>query len=178
MNGRIALLTIGLGLSISLSLGVCTTQAERFQQQAASHLLASSGSLTDTHSASQAHAPQKSLDLNDRVPPTSAFYQFQQQLRQAVRDRDVQFVQALIPPQGVATTGVGTPRSLKDLKLEQPNAPVWTLLEQSVTSGCGPVSSQAYQVAEPEAGVWGCPTEARVIFGQVNGQWQILSMSR
>lgn len=74
------------------------------------------------------------LNLVDQVPAGSDFYKFRQRLRQAVRERDARFIHAIADPKIRLT--VGRPRTIDNLNLSNPNAPIWLEMEKIFSAGC------------------------------------------
>lgn len=100
--------------------------------------------------------PHQRLILQDGVTPDREFYQFREQVRQAVRNRDAAFIQALIPANGLSL-GFGRPLDLQTLNLSNPNAHIWGILEKAIAPGCQELPQSNYPNTDPTAGVWSCP---------------------
>ncbi len=77
-----------------------------------------------------------SVVLTDEVKPGSDFAQFRQRLRQAIRDRNAQFVRSMLADKEIGV-GFGS-REVAKIKLEDPNEEFWSLLEKAVSIGCFP----------------------------------------
>lgn len=77
---------------------------------------------------------RKPIRLTDEVPPGSDFDRFRQRLRQAVQNRDAQFLRSILPPNQVGI-GFGIV-PIADLKLENRNANIWLWLEKALAVGC------------------------------------------
>ena len=81
------------------------------------------------------------------MPVGSSFYTFRQKLRQAIRDRNADFIRSIADPSISLTLG-RDPISLNDLNLDNPNSESWLNLEQAFSFGCMPSRP-------PDA--WDCP---------------------
>ena len=103
--------------------------------------------------------PHQRILLKDQTNPE--FAKFRQQLQQAIQKRDARFISALIPQKGL-TLGFGRPNTAKQLKLDDPKAPFWSILEKAMGSTCG--------FADPNdttpAKGWICPTVSRDFYQQ------------
>jgi hypothetical protein len=97
--------------------------------------------------------PHQKITLRDETDRDPEFAAFRQRLKKAVQKRDVQFVSSLIPSQGVAL-GFGRPQTLESLKLNDPKARFWGILEKSLSSGCGTTNVKSAGAADG----WICPT--------------------
>ena len=136
-------------------------------QVAASPEVSSSPSPISSGSSAPTPSPQPKLDdfphqrivLKDQTSPE--FAKFRQQLQQAIQKRDTKFVLALIPQKGLAL-GFGRPNTAKQLKLDDPKAPFWSLLEKAMGSNCGFADPDA---TTPAKG-WICPTVSRDFYRQ------------
>jgi hypothetical protein len=100
--------------------------------------------------------PHQRLILQDGATPDREFYQFREQVRQAVRNRDAAFIQALVPANGLSL-GFGRPLDLQTLNLNDPNAYIWGILEKAIAPGCQELPQSNYPNTDPTAGVWSCP---------------------
>lgn len=105
--------------------------------------------------------PHQRITLQDDTASDPDFAQFRQQLGQAIKKRDAEFVASLIPAQGIAL-GFGRPQTLKDLNLEDPEASFWNLLDKALGSTCGTASVEA--VGKMDG--WVCPTVYREFYRQ------------
>ncbi len=118
-------------------------------------------------STAPAPSPQPKLDdfphqrivLKDQTNPE--FARFRQQLQQAIQKRDAEFVSALIPQKGLAL-GFGSPNTAKQLKLDDPKALFWSILEKAMGSTCGFADPNAVTAAKG----WICPTVSRDFYQQ------------
>ncbi|MBC7822780.1 MAG: SH3 domain-containing protein [Candidatus Parcubacteria bacterium] len=101
------------------------------------------------------------ISLVDRTATDPEFAKFRQQLQKAIQTRDARFVSALIPAKGVPI-GFGRSQTVEDLKLTDPKAMFWSILEKAMGANCG--------FAEPDATTsakgWICPTVSRDFYRQ------------
>ncbi|MBD2089736.1 SH3 domain-containing protein [Microcoleus sp. FACHB-1515] len=111
--------------------------------------------------------PRQRISLPDRVEPGSEFDAFRSRLRQAVRDRDVEFVKALIPDQGVAL-GFGAPisREAFDDIDTGVGKTVWSLLEHAIAIGCDVSVPQDYPTVDENTLVYTCPNTTSEFYRQ------------
>ncbi len=101
------------------------------------------------------------VSLVDRTATDPEFAKFRQQLQQAIQKREAGFVSALIPVKGLAL-GFGTPQTAKDLKLTDPKASFWSILEKAIGANCGFADPSAATAAKG----WICPTVSRDFYQQ------------
>lgn len=98
--------------------------------------------------------PRQPLTLTDEAVPSSDFFQFRAQLRQAVADRDADFIRAIASPQ--IRLSFGDVQTLDSLNLDDPDAPAWRHLEKAIATGCA-----TYDLARPDTDMgtltWVCP---------------------
>lgn len=97
--------------------------------------------------------PRHALLLEDEAEPGTAFFQFREQLRQAIRDRDAAFIRRIADPN--IKLSFGLPLTLTDLEIDNPNALVWQHLERAIGAGCALQVLQNSSV--PESTQWVCP---------------------
>lgn len=119
----------------------------------------------ENFSLSAQAASRQPIVLRDEVPPDSAFDQFRSRLRQAVRDRNINFVKELIPPNGVAI-GFSVPQSTDQLELENPNSRFWGVLEKAIGQGCAAARRSDYPAADANSQVWICPNVTEAFYRQ------------
>ncbi|KAM3093075.1 SH3 domain-containing protein [Phormidesmis sp. 146-35] len=100
--------------------------------------------------------PRQKIVLSDETAADPEFAAFRKQLEKAVQKRDVKFVSALIPRKGVAM-GFGVPQSLETLKLNDPKARLWGILEKSLSAGCSRMNVRS--TTTPDG--WMCSTVQR-----------------
>lgn len=95
------------------------------------------------------------LDLADEVEQGSEFDRFRQQLRQAIADRDAEFVRQILPEAGISI-GSSPPRAIASLDLDNPESRFWRVLQKAIAIGCERVQTDSEAVSEP----WICPNTA------------------
>ena len=96
----------------------------------------------------------------DQAKPGSSFYQFRQQLQQAVQRRDAAFIRSIAAPDIRLT--FGPPITLNDLEIDNPNALFWQRLERIISTGCAPYEAPA---GAPATDTWVCPHVAQAALG-------------
>jgi len=101
----------------------------------------------------------QSLDFPDEVKADSEFAQFRQSLQQAVKERNVQFLQSILPPEQVEISGKVVP--ITSLNLKDSNNYFWGLLEKTLQVGCFPLSNEGHPRVDPRTGIWVCNNVAR-----------------
>jgi hypothetical protein len=80
--------------------------------------------------------PRRSFPaLKDQVSPGSSFYQFRQQLKRAIQNRDAKYIQAIADPQ--IKLSFGRDIKISALGLSNPKSLSWKHLEQVMSIGCG-----------------------------------------
>jgi hypothetical protein len=100
--------------------------------------------------------PHQKITLRDETARDPEFAAFRQRLEKAVEKRDAQFVGLLIPSKGVPL-GFGRPQTIADIKLNDPKARIWGMLEKALAAGCGTMVVESMIVADG----WICPTVQR-----------------
>ncbi|NEQ24802.1 MAG: hypothetical protein F6K28_38005 [Microcoleus sp. SIO2G3] len=102
--------------------------------------------------------PRQPILLPDRVEPRSEFDQFRSRLRQAVRDRDIEFVKALIPADGVGM-GFGVPITKQALDNIDTGAgaSLWRALEHAIAIGCDASEQYNYLNVDRNTRTYECP---------------------
>lgn len=107
--------------------------------------------------------PRQRIELVDRVVVGSDFARFRDRLQRAIRNRDIEFIQSILPPEGIRL-GFEEPLSLTDLQLEQANSWFWKLLEKMLRlDSC---ELEDYPGSIPDAAVWACPNVANTFYRQ------------
>jgi len=107
--------------------------------------------------------PRRPFTERDQVVPGSAFAQFLDRTRQAVRDRDAAYLRAIAAPsllQGSEETA-----SLSEFNIDNPNAPFWLHLERVLAIGCAFTSDISYEgpgVTRSNAETAICPFTAEI----------------
>ncbi|HEY9627856.1 MAG TPA: hypothetical protein V6C84_11190 [Coleofasciculaceae cyanobacterium] len=85
--------------------------------------------------------PRRLYRLRDQVPANSPFHQFRERLKQAIRDRDAEFIAAIADPEIKTTFGLPVPFS--SLDFDNPNSLSWKRLERIIDIGCTPYEAPA-----------------------------------
>lgn len=106
---------------------------------------------TDTAKPLAEAAPRQPLQLVDEGGSSAEFTQFRNALRQAVQDRDADFIRAIAAPDIRLTFGL--PMTIDELDIDNPNALFWKNMEKAIATGC---ASEIFGV-EPEKQTWICP---------------------
>ena len=166
---------IAIAVSCAAVVGAAIATSVRFNASsqpspsiaASPEVLPPSPSPSESPSPAPTPSPQPKLDdfphqrivLKDQTNPE--FAKFRQQLQQAIQKRDARFVLALIPAKGLPI-GFGASQTAKDLKLTDPKAPFWSLLEKAMGSNCGFADPNATTAADG----WICPTVSRDFYQQ------------
>ena len=105
-------------------------------------------------------ASRRPFTAVDQAKPGSSFYQFRQQLQQAVQRRDANFIRSIAAPNIRLT--FGTPITLNDLDIDNSNALFWQRLERIISTGCAPYEAPANS---PAVDAWVCPHIAQAALG-------------
>jgi hypothetical protein len=79
--------------------------------------------------------PRRPFQLVDDAERYRGFYQFRQQLRQAIQQRNAKFIRAISTKDIQLTLG-RFPQTWSDEKLDDPKAPIWQELEKTFALGC------------------------------------------
>lgn len=106
-----------------------------------------------TPAATASPYARRPVVLTDQAKPGSSFYEFRQQLRQAVKARDVGFIRAIADPKIKLT--FGSPMTLDELEITNPQSLFWKRLERIINTGCTPYESASNAPNQPER--WACP---------------------
>jgi hypothetical protein len=111
--------------------------------------------------------PHQTIDLTDQVEPGSEFNQFRQSLREAVGDRNADFVANRIPSDGISI-GFSRPINADELGLSDPNAFFWQILYKSVNQGCDRTTDAEYSDAGDnlDSELWVCPNITKAFYQQ------------
>lgn len=104
--------------------------------------------------------PHRPIVLTDQAKPGSSFYAFRQRLRQAVRDRDADFLRQIADPQ--IKLSFGLPITIEQLDIDNPKALVWQHLERIINIGCVPYEAPT---DVPSSEAWTCPHVAEASVG-------------
>lgn len=78
--------------------------------------------------------PHWKIQLTDETKQSPEFAKFMDRLKQAVRDRDAQFIRSIVTPKTKLT--FGEHRSIDYLNPENPKSPFWSQLEKTLALGC------------------------------------------
>lgn len=98
------------------------------------------------------------FELEDEVPSNSNFAQFRQQFKQAIANRNADFILPLLPRYDTGEVAIGFGLApVADLKLEQSDSWFWSTLEKAMEFGCAdvPAADLGYETAGDV--VWVCP---------------------
>ncbi|MBW4417896.1 MAG: SH3 domain-containing protein [Myxacorys californica WJT36-NPBG1] len=98
--------------------------------------------------------PQWRINLVDESSQSPDFAQFLEKVKQAVRDRDAEFIRSIVTPK--TKLGFGEHRSISYLNPENPQSPFWMDLEKSLALGC--TNEQIF---------FSCPTAFRQFDGAI-----------
>lgn len=85
-----------------------------------------------------------SITLVDESQLSPDFAKFLDRTRQAVRDRDANYIRSIVTPE--TKFSFGEHRSINYLNPENPNSPFWTSLEKALSLGC---SQESYGYSCP-----------------------------
>ena len=95
--------------------------------------------------------PRQPLQLVDDGATSAEFTQFRENLRQAVQNRDAEFIRAIAAPD--IKLSFGLPMTIDELDIDNPSALFWQNMEKAIATGC---VSEIFGV-EPEKQTWICP---------------------
>jgi hypothetical protein len=104
-----------------------------------------------TGTSADSYAPRPAQPI-DQVEAGSDFFTFRESLRQAVSDRDANYIRSIADPN--IRLSFGNPTSLDDQDLDNPDAPFWKYLERSLAIGC----ANAVPGNPPDDTTWACPS--------------------
>ncbi|MDJ0701905.1 MAG: SH3 domain-containing protein [Leptolyngbyaceae cyanobacterium MO_188.B28] len=117
---------------------------------------------------SRTEPPHRPIELIDRVVAGSDFAQFRDRLQRAIRNRDANFVQSVLPPEGIqlgiASPGIVSPLPLAELHLEQTDSWFWKLLEKMMRLDSCELEDHPGSI--PDAAIWACPNIANTFYRQ------------
>lgn len=85
-------------------------------------------------SAELTNFPHWKISLTDESAQVPDFAQFLERVKQAVRDRDAQFIRSIVTPE--TKLGFGPERTISYLNPENPKSPFWADLEKALALGC------------------------------------------
>lgn len=120
------------GIAVPFSLGTGLYAASRFENVARDESPPSFSSPTPAQRGST--YPQRPFNFVDDAESYHDFYQFRQQLRQAIRLRDANFIRS-ISAQDIKLT-LGPPQTWSDLNIDDPKAPIWQEMDKTFALGC------------------------------------------
>ncbi|NJO09233.1 MAG: SH3 domain-containing protein [Leptolyngbyaceae cyanobacterium SL_1_1] len=107
--------------------------------------------------------PHRRLELSDEVSAGSEFDQFRDRLQKAIKDRDADFIRALIPPEGLFY-GFGGPLAIADMELGDADSWFWQELEKMMAlDSCEPSD---YPAVEAGNQTWVCPNTTQAFYRQ------------
>ena len=115
------------------------------------------------HQLSRTEPLHRPIELIDRVVAGSDFAQFRDRLQRAIRNRDIGFIQSILPPEGVQL-GVAPPLSLVELNLDQADGWFWKLLEKMMRLDSCELEDHPGSI--PDAAIWACPNIANTFYRQ------------
>lgn len=104
------------------------------------------------------------LEVVDQVAVGSEFSQFRDQLQQAIQNRDPDFIESILPPDGLAY-GFGLPMTVADMELTDPNGWFWEALEKMMGRNSCEVDAD-YPPTTPGGEVWICPNVTKAFYRQ------------
>ncbi|MCY7275569.1 MAG: SH3 domain-containing protein [Phormidesmis sp. CAN_BIN44] len=103
--------------------------------------------------------PHQKINLVDQSSQSPEFAQFIQQFRQAVQNRDAQFIRDRVTSK--TTFDFGRHRSINYLNLDNPKSPFWSQLEKAIAPGCTDEANIALPQNPPKGTVFSCSTVFR-----------------
>ncbi|MGJ3246372.1 MAG: hypothetical protein ACFE0I_09895 [Elainellaceae cyanobacterium] len=109
--------------------------------------------------------PHQYIDLTDNVEPESEFNRFRRSLRDAIGDRDADFVARRIPTDGISI-GFSRPIAADELGLSDPDAFFWQILYKSVSQGCDRTTEAEYPSVNSDSELWVCPNITKAFYQQ------------
>lgn len=131
-----------------LFLAGCQTTANRAPTQSASPSPSITvptppiATKTQTVAPTASPYPRRPLpSFSDQVLAGSSFYQFRERLKQAIRDRDANFINEIADP-NIQTT-FGLPQDFSELGFNNPRSLAWKHLERIINVGCTPYEAPA-----------------------------------
>jgi hypothetical protein len=150
-------LTIGaIALLTAILLPACQTPSDRSTTPSSSPTAPSqaqtipSTSATSELPVAEPYPPRPAQPI-DQVESGSDFFEFREQLRQAISDRNADYIRSIADPN--IKLSFGNPISLDDLDIDNPDAPFWQYLERSLAIGC----INTTPGNPPDDTSWACP---------------------
>ena len=113
-----------------------------------------------------AETSNRPIQLIDRVEAGSDFDNFRDHLWRAIQQRDIAFISALLPDEGIFIGETG-PIPPEMLDIEDTDSPFWQNLEKLLA----PQSCELddYPGTLPDSAVWGCPNISSAMVQQSTG---------
>jgi len=110
--------------------------------------------------------PHQKINLVDQSSQSPEFAQFIQQFRQAVQNRDAQFIRDRVTSK--TAFDFGRHRSINYLNPDNPKSPFWSQLEKAIAPGCTDEATTALPQTPPKGTVFSCSTVFRQFEGARN----------
>jgi hypothetical protein len=110
--------------------------------------------------------PHQKINLVDQSSQSPEFAQFIQQFRQAVQNRDAQFIRDRVTSK--TAFDFGRHRSINYLNPDNPKSPFWSQLEKAIAPGCTDEANTALPQTPPKGTVFSCSTVFRQFEGARN----------
>ena len=104
------------------------------------------------------------LEVVDQVKAGSEFEQFRQQFLQAIKNRDADFIESILPSDGLAY-GFGLPMTAAEMDLPDPNGWFWDILEKMTARNSCELDAD-YPPTTPGGEVWVCPNVTKAFYRQ------------
>ena len=104
------------------------------------------------------------LEVIDQVKAGSEFGRFRNQLQQAIKNRDADFIQSILPPDGLPY-GFGLPMTAADMDLTDANGWFWEILEKMTARNSCELNAD-YPPTTPGGEVWVCPNVTKAFYRQ------------
>jgi hypothetical protein len=96
------------------------------------------------------------LPIVDQTEQSPEFAQFLDQVRQAVRDRNAEFINSIITPYTLFGTN-GDLIRFENFDLANPTDPFWFYMERALSSGCS-IETNSLQPLWESSSTWLCPS--------------------
>ncbi|MGJ3250220.1 MAG: hypothetical protein ACFE0J_03655 [Elainellaceae cyanobacterium] len=172
MKCRLALF-VSVGLSVGIGMSGCSILDSNnilFSQSPSSPTTSSSHAESSNQSeylSDLTDFQNQTIDLTDQVESGSEFDQFRRLLRDAVGDRNADFVANRIPTDGISI-GFSRPITADELGLSDPDAFFWQILYKSVNQGCDRTTDAEYSDTGDnlDSELWVCPNITKAFYQQ------------
>ncbi|MCT7984631.1 SH3 domain-containing protein [Laspinema sp. A4] len=151
-----------MAIGVGLALGVVLAALIRAHYRAGAPRIINVGASAPVASPDS----EGRLILEDEAVPDSDFYQFRAQLREAVQNRNAEFVGSILPETGLAI-GFSVPQTRENLNLDDPQGRFWLILEKAVAIGCARAENPPPYNIDPGSEIWVCPNVAQAFARQV-----------